>query len=121
MSDQLGVQLNEPPQREQEQEEQDEDQRDKDFFANVGDAIRTLREDYPLLFAKDLNCERLPLLPGRPALLPGRPAAWLPAFTPCHLFSISKHARLPPPPFPLQTPSTATTWCSRTPTSPSAA
>ena len=32
--------------------------RDPDFFANVGDAIRTLREDYPLLFAKDLNCER---------------------------------------------------------------
>lgn len=53
----LGVQLNEPPQREQE-EEQDEEQRDKDFFANVGDAIRTLREDYPLLFMKDLNCER---------------------------------------------------------------
>lgn len=28
---------------------------EKDFFANVGDAIRSLREDYPLLFVKDLN------------------------------------------------------------------
>ena len=50
----LGVQLNEPPPRQQ--QSGDEEQRDKDFFANVGDAIRTLRDDYPLLFAKDLDC-----------------------------------------------------------------
>lgn len=64
----LGVQVNEPPpRRPQQQAEQlgapssgggggpDPDQ--QDFFANVGDAIRTLREDYPLLFVKNLNCE----------------------------------------------------------------
>ena len=27
-----------------------------DFYANLGQAIRTLREDIPLLFQKDLNC-----------------------------------------------------------------
>ncbi len=65
----LQVQLNEPPPRPPPQLQQgsgdgsggpggggrDPDQ--QDFFANVGDAIRTLREDYPLLFVKDLNCE----------------------------------------------------------------
>lgn len=29
-----------------------------DYYANVGDAIRTLREDIPMLFSRDLNCER---------------------------------------------------------------
>jgi len=28
-----------------------------DYYANVGDAIRTLREDIPLLFERELNCE----------------------------------------------------------------
>lgn len=67
-SDSLQVQLNErpPPQLQQGSGEgggmpggsgRDPDQ--QDFFANVGDAIRTLREDYPLLFVKDLNCERI--------------------------------------------------------------
>lgn len=32
-----------------------------DYYANVGDAIRTLREDIPLLFKQDLNCESPPL------------------------------------------------------------
>ena len=27
-----------------------------DFYANLGQATRTLREDIPLLFQKDLNC-----------------------------------------------------------------
>ena len=31
--------------------------RSPDYFANVGDAIRTLRDDIPKLFEKDLNCE----------------------------------------------------------------
>jgi hypothetical protein len=31
-----------------------------DYYANVGDAIRTLREDIPLLFKQDLNCEWRP-------------------------------------------------------------
>jgi hypothetical protein len=28
-----------------------------DYYANVGDAIRTLRDDIPDLFTQDLNCE----------------------------------------------------------------
>lgn len=32
-------------------------QKGENFHANVGDAIRTLREDIPLLFVNDLNCE----------------------------------------------------------------
>lgn len=55
-SSQLGVQLNDPPPRQQQPGGGlGGEERDKDFFANVGDAIRTLREDYPLLFAKELN------------------------------------------------------------------
>ena len=73
----LSVQLNEPPPRPavdeatqlgQEQAGEagssssggspgDDPGGEKEFFANVGDAIRTLREDYPLLLVKDLNCE----------------------------------------------------------------
>ena len=57
-SSQLGVQLNDPlPRQQQPGGGPGGEERDKDFFANVGDAIRTLREDYPLLFAKELNCE----------------------------------------------------------------
>ena len=33
--------------------------KDPDFYANVGSAVRTLREDIPLLFQKDLNCALL--------------------------------------------------------------
>ena len=32
------------------------DERPSDYFANVGDAIRTLRDDIPHLFDRDLNC-----------------------------------------------------------------
>ena len=32
-------------------------QRRDDFYANVGDAIRTLREETPLLFQQELTCE----------------------------------------------------------------
>lgn len=34
--------------------EQDKQQRD-DFYVNLGMAVRTLREDMPLIFAEDLN------------------------------------------------------------------
>ena len=34
-------------------------QKHSDYYANVGDAIRTLRDDIPQLFAKDLDCELL--------------------------------------------------------------
>lgn len=53
-SNSLGVQLNEQLPQQQSPPPPGEE-RDKDFFANVGDAIRTLREDYPLLFVKSLN------------------------------------------------------------------
>lgn len=43
------VQLNEPPKK------QETNEKSPDFYANLGDAIRTLREDLPLLFVKDLN------------------------------------------------------------------
>lgn len=49
----LQVQLGngpEPPKQKQNKERHD------DFYANVGDAIRTLRDDIPDLFRDDLNC-----------------------------------------------------------------
>lgn len=33
--------------------------RSEDYFANVGDAIRCLREDIPMLFQRELNCKLL--------------------------------------------------------------
>lgn len=32
-------------------------ERSEDYFANVGDAIRCLREDIPALFERELNCK----------------------------------------------------------------
>jgi hypothetical protein len=34
-------------------------ERSPDYFANLGDVIRTLRQDIPELFNRDLNCERV--------------------------------------------------------------
>lgn len=45
-----------PPQ--QQQTPPDQRERSPDYYANVGDAIRTLREDIPQLFDRELNCER---------------------------------------------------------------
>ena len=45
--------------------------KDDDFYANVGYAIRTLREEIPLLFQQDFTCEaRSSCLsrPGHPSL-----------------------------------------------------
>lgn len=44
-------------QQQQQQQKSPPDQREKspDYYANVGDAIRTLREDIPLLFNRELN------------------------------------------------------------------
>lgn len=33
-----------------------EESKKDDYYANMGDAIRTLREDIPQMFRKDLNC-----------------------------------------------------------------
>ena len=43
----------EPPKQKERQEKHD------DFYANVGDAIRTLREDVPSCLRSDLNCAAL--------------------------------------------------------------
>lgn len=45
------VTLEDKPQRTKNQE------KTSDYFANLGDAIRTLRDDIPSLFERDLNCE----------------------------------------------------------------
>ena len=53
----LPVQLCEPP-PEASQLKDPDSKRDRDnFYANVGDAIRTLREETPLLFQRDLTCK----------------------------------------------------------------
>lgn len=51
---QLSVQLNNAPESLKEKEER---RKRQDFYANVGDAIRTLREDIPRLFMRDLALE----------------------------------------------------------------
>jgi hypothetical protein len=38
------------------QKKQKGEERHDDYYANVGDAIRTLREDVPTLFTSKLNC-----------------------------------------------------------------
>lgn len=51
----LAVQLEEKPPS-QLQREDEERRKRQDYYANVGDAIRTLREETPLLFWRDLTC-----------------------------------------------------------------
>ena len=51
---QLAVQLDDPPDAVKEREER---RKRQEFYANVGDAIRTLREEIPLLFVQDFTCE----------------------------------------------------------------
>jgi hypothetical protein len=46
-----------PQQQQQNRSPPDQRERSPDYYANVGDAIRTLREDIPLLFERELNCE----------------------------------------------------------------
>jgi hypothetical protein len=62
-------------------------ERAPDFYANVGDAIRTLRDDIPLLFERELNCERAPPAAGpwapRPRPAPAAPAAAAPPAAAC--------------------------------------
>lgn len=64
----LGVQL-EPPR----QTGGPQNDRSPDFYANVGSAIRTLRDETPALFQRDLTCASHPFVVGMQAiLLPGR-------------------------------------------------
>lgn len=65
----LGVTVDDRPQRTRNQDRE----KDPDYFANVGDAIRSLREDIPMLFQRELNCECATVtLPGACACLGGR-------------------------------------------------
>ena len=50
---QLLVQLNDAPESIKEKEDR---RKRQDFYANAGDAIRTLREDIPRLFMRDFTC-----------------------------------------------------------------
>ena len=49
----LQVRLDDPLESVKEKEER---RRLQDYYANVGDAIRTLRDEIPRLFAQDLTC-----------------------------------------------------------------
>jgi hypothetical protein len=53
------VQVDEPPPPQQKD-------KSADYYANVGDAIRALRDDIPLLFQRELNCERRTDQPAAP-------------------------------------------------------
>ncbi len=59
---QLAVRLDDPPDAVKEREER---RKRQEFYANVGDAIRTLREEIPLLFVQDFTCESPPPGPMR--------------------------------------------------------
>jgi hypothetical protein len=56
----LSVQLSTPPPRNP-QTSGSGGGKDNEFYANVGNAIRTLREEIPLLFQQDFTCE--PFIP----------------------------------------------------------
>ena len=53
---QLSVKLDDPPES---VKERDERRKRQEYYANVGDAIRTLREEIPLVFVQDFTCESL--------------------------------------------------------------
>ncbi len=53
----LSVQLSTPPPRSSQTPGGGNGKND-DFYANVGNAIRTLREEIPLLFQQDFTCKR---------------------------------------------------------------
>lgn len=53
----LPVQLCEPPPDASKLKDPDSKRKKDNFYANVGEAIRTLREETPSLFQRDLTCE----------------------------------------------------------------
>ncbi len=55
----LAVQLKSAPPRNPKKGETG-GQKDGDFYANVGNAIRTLRLEIPMLFQQDFTCEPIP-------------------------------------------------------------
>lgn len=58
----LPVQLCESPPESSKLKDPDSKQQREDYYANVGDAIRTLRDETPFLFQQDLTCKWQPLL-----------------------------------------------------------
>ena len=57
MTSTLPVQLCEPPPDTSKLKDADSKRKKDNFYANVGDAIRTLREETPFLFQRDLTCK----------------------------------------------------------------
>lgn len=53
----LPAQLCEPPPDTSKLKDPDSKRKKDNFYANVGDAIRTLREETPFLFQRDLTCK----------------------------------------------------------------
>lgn len=68
-------------------------ERSPDYYANVGDAIRTLREDIPVLFYKELNCEwfLMPISPYSNGQMTVTPHATLSVSFFCKLFTVFMH------------------------------
>ena len=53
----LPVQLCEPPPDSSKLKDPDSKQKQQEYYANLGDAIRVLREETPYLFQQDLTCK----------------------------------------------------------------
>lgn len=53
----LPVQLCEPPPEASQLKDPDSKQKQQEYYANLGDAIRVLREETPYLFQQDLTCK----------------------------------------------------------------
>ena len=51
------VQFCEPPPESSQLKDPDSKQKQQEYYANLGDAIRVLREETPYLFQRDLTCE----------------------------------------------------------------
>ena len=53
----LPVQVQKPPAESSKLKDEESKQKQQEYYANLGDAIRTLREETPFLFQRDLTCE----------------------------------------------------------------
>ena len=102
----LAVQLEESPQKLQ--QDQEERRKRQDYYANVGDAIRTLREETPLLFWRDLTCEQDVFFAWT-----GMGRHWFAALTAYPAFPFASCEYLTASAYRLQTTSTGRMWCSK--------
>lgn len=107
----LHVQVDQKPPSSNKNNQNHNTERSPDYFANVGDAIRTLREDIPALFDRELNCKWacnvLPILAHPPA---GALHGLIVEPCMCHADTMCTTTTRSL----AQTPSIVTTWCSRT-------